>query len=123
MSDHYKPNLENNNGKVIALAGFAGIAIGLAFACNTKLVKDFLEPNLRPMFDNLLKTSSEKEEVAANLELIPDGKEQDVAHFINRLVKQFKPKRRYLQDKKSAKPHLAIVEAIQTAAHVLTRTK
>jgi len=104
--------------------GVKDFIIGLPFLCNPDLIVQFLFQGLRNTYRNLITSGNEKEEVLASLERIPDGLERDVARFINNAVDIISNKKRRKIDKKvSAKPHLHIVSAIITAENVFTRIK
>lgn len=105
--------------------GVTDFIIGLPFLCNPDLIAQFLFQGLiRNAYTNLINGGNERDEVLACLENIPDGMEREVAGFINNAIDVMsKKKRRNIDTKISAKPHLHIVSAIKTAENVFTRRK
>lgn len=105
--------------------GVKDFIIGLPFLCNPALIVQFLYQGLiRETYINLINNGNEREEVLASLEHIPDGLEREVGGFINNAVEIMgNKKRRSMDTKISAKPHLHIAAAIKTAENVFTRTK
>ncbi len=96
---------------------FLNLLVGIPFLCDANLIGDYIEHSVKQVYKNLISNGSEKKEVLEILDRIPDGKEREVASFINNTVDVMnsgRRKRRMLGHKVNAKPHLHIVQAIRS---------
>lgn len=108
-----KEFFEQFRNPLIPLATLGVLGLGLSFFCNPSNIERFLLEQIRGTFDDLVKGSNEREEVAGLLEEIPDKEGRQVAGLINGAYEV--DLRRW---KKSKKPHLVILDALRAAANV-----
>ncbi len=114
VDSKYIPNL-------LKLGILGSLAVGLTLLCHPDEIRRHLEGGLRNTFDNLLRNSNEREDAWHYVRQIPDGKGQDAAGMVNAATRYAPTKRRYMNEKVTAKPHLAVLDGLRAAASIFRR--
>jgi len=98
--------------KIFPFLALASMGLGLSLLCiDPKKVRSFLRKEYRPIFDNLLDHSNEKEEVDLAIENLPEGTESVVAKWMN---DSMEGNRRRIA-KGHMKPHHVLAEVLKAA--------
>ncbi len=114
IDSKYIPNL-------LKLGLLGSLAVGLTLFCHPDEIRRHLEVGLKNTYDNLLRNSNERQEAMQYVRQIPDGMGQDAAGMVNAATRYAPKKRRYMNERVTAKPHLAVLVGLRAAASIFRR--